>query len=551
MHFLFELLKKYKGLYYKLFALTVVNSLWAICLLLIINNSAAQKTSGFSDPALYVYLSIILLSFISSRYFQSLLIKITSDTSYNFQKNILNELRLTSLRDFEKLNNERIYTAINDSRVISEFPESIIEFFNSLVFVICGFAYLIWLTPLGGTVVLGLILVLAARYVLSTKGIEKDVYQVRELEDSYYKTIEDFIRGFKQLKMSSVRADNFYGNFMDKNRKLTKDLSEKLYLRFMLNNLLGYYSWYLVIGFIIFVLPHMVTLQPNQVGMFTVSLLFLMSPLMSAVRLVPTFSRVKVAFSRLGDFIRDVKAKHKEQGTVEEGNKISSDFEFVRFHSLSFVHESSDDRTFTLGPINLHINKGEVVFVTGGNGSGKSTFISLLTGMYAPTQGCLYFNNYKIGDHNSSEYKDRIAAVFTDHHLFSENYDGFVLTDVNTELQEHIQLFKLENVIRLSTLEKLHPNLSKGQQKRLALIYALMEKKDILVLDEWAAEQDPEFREYFYNHILSDLASKGKTIIAVTHDDRYFHCATRVIKFEYGNIVVDQDVSERVPENIK
>jgi putative ATP-binding cassette transporter len=80
-------------------------------------------------------------------------------------------------------------------------------------------------------------------------------------------------------------------------------------------------------------------------------------------------------------------------------------------------------------------------------------------------------------------------------------------------------------------------NLSTGQRKRMGLLIALLEDKPICVFDEWAAEQDPEFRSYFYEELLHQLKEEGKTIIAVSHDDRYFHHADKIIKMEYGQLV--------------
>ena len=85
-------------------------------------------------------------------------------------------------------------------------------------------------------------------------------------------------------------------------------------------------------------------------------------------------------------------------------------------------------------------------------------------------------------------------------------------------------------------------NLSTGQRKRLAYIMALLEDKQIYVFDEWAADQDPEFRKKFYNRFLNDMRLMGKTVIAVSHDDRYFDTADRIIKMEEGKIVQDKKV---------
>ena len=70
-----------------------------------------------------------------------------------------------------------------------------------------------------------------------------------------------------------------------------------------------------------------------------------------------------------------------------------------------------------------------------------------------------------------------------------------------------------------------------------ALIVALLEGKQVFVFDEWAADQDPLFRKIFYQRLLPELKSRGKTVVAVTHDDRYFAVADQVIKLEEGKVV--------------
>lgn len=82
--------------------------------------------------------------------------------------------------------------------------------------------------------------------------------------------------------------------------------------------------------------------------------------------------------------------------------------------------------------------------------------------------------------------------------------------------------------------------LSQGQGKRLALLTAYLEKRPIYLFDEWASDQDPFFRDVFYEKILLNLKQQGKTVLVISHDDRYFHLADRVIKLDYGKIEYDK-----------
>jgi ABC-type siderophore export system fused ATPase/permease subunit len=242
-------------------------------------------------------------------------------------------------------------------------------------------------------------------------------------------------------------------------------------------------------------------------------------------------------------FDAELKAAHNErlaEVTKQPGQK-HREFELLEFKNIGYTYfDQQKKQTFSLGPIDWQIKKGEVVFLTGGNGSGKSTFVNLLTGLYCPKEGQVLVNGKETSYPDYLNFKESISAIFTTNYLFSENYDDYELSCSNAELGKYIELVRMQNILRLnngkSTFED---KLSKGQQKRLAMIYALMEERPILVLDEWAAEQDPAFRAYFYTCLLPDLKRMGKTIIAVTHDDNYFLSADRIIKFDCGRIVSD------------
>ncbi|MFM7857020.1 MAG: ATP-binding cassette domain-containing protein, partial [Flammeovirgaceae bacterium] len=157
---------------------------------------------------------------------------------------------------------------------------------------------------------------------------------------------------------------------------------------------------------------------------------------------------------------------------------------------------------------------GEIVFIIGGNGSGKSTFVKLLVGLYTAHDGDIKVNSLAVKEDN---LKRHVAVVFSDPYLFTENYSNIDMNKQADRLVYLTKLMRLEKVIAFPNGEaRIDGDLSSGQHKRLALMNALLEDKPILVLDEWAAEQDPEFRKFFYFELLPLLRKEGKTIIAIT-----------------------------------
>ncbi|MFI6571429.1 ATP-binding cassette domain-containing protein [Nocardia fluminea] len=199
--------------------------------------------------------------------------------------------------------------------------------------------------------------------------------------------------------------------------------------------------------------------------------------------------------------------------------------------------DESEDAGFRLGPIDLVFEPGQITFIVGGNGSGKSTLAKLITGLYVPRSGSLSLNGERIDHDNIEWYRQNSSAVFTDFHLF-EDYLGFDRPGIDADVQRYLDELQIAHKVtvqdgRLSTVD-----LSQGQRKRLALLTALLEDRQIYVFDEWAADQEPRFRDVFYHEILTDLKRRGKTVIVITHDDRYFDCADQLVKLDFGLVAV-------------
>lgn len=211
------------------------------------------------------------------------------------------------------------------------------------------------------------------------------------------------------------------------------------------------------------------------------------------------------------------------------------DFQTIEFKSVYFHYPAKDPSSaFSVGPIDLVLQKGESLFLIGGNGSGKSTLLKLLTGLYFPVSGEVCVDGRRIDYQDYPAYRELFSAIFDDFFLFDRIYG---VDEVPAErIQSLLKLMQLENKVRFENGAFSDINLSTGQRKRLAMIVSLLDDKPICVYDEWAADQDPEFRKYFYGQLLEDLKAQGKTIIAVSHDDRYFHVADRVIKMDYGKM---------------
>ncbi|CAA9202365.1 cyclic peptide export ABC transporter [Flavobacterium collinsii] len=518
---------------------SIPNTILSFGIVYIINNVISGKEGFLTDYIGIVFISVVVYTYLLNIIFQKKINKRSFEVLYENEKKIFDKILKTSLITLEKLGAQRFYTAIEDLRIFSTFPEVVTHSINSLLMLILCMMYLFTLSVSSALVVIALMVTIAVIYFFVINTMSQKVGNLRKYNEYYYKYVDDVIKGFKGFKLSTQRRDNLMGNHLAPNRENAKELDFKINYVFLSINLISQYGLYLVIGVILFLLPEVGLLKREDVISYVVVLLFISGPINNLINMQNIYTRLMVANTRIKNFLKDFDTV---EATTEVHNMTPKVFDSLVFSDISFAYENDTaEKTFALGPINLSIEKGEMIFIIGGNGSGKSTFINILTGLYQPSEGEVILNKQQYIKGNT-DTQNLISAVFTDNHIFSQNYDNYSL-EQNKEYQELLKIMELDKVILDDKEDSARRPFSKGQSKRMSLIFALLEDKPILVLDEWAADQDPHFRKYFYENLLPKLKQEGKTIIAVTHDDTYFKHADRILKFDYGEIVKDFKVT--------
>jgi putative ATP-binding cassette transporter len=265
---------------------------------------------------------------------------------------------------------------------------------------------------------------------------------------------------------------------------------------------------------------------------YALVLLYMRGPLEGLIANLPELSRSRIALERIEKLRADLLQGNE---TWDQAQQPAPAFDRLELCAVSHrYHRESEDRSFMLGPIDLDLRSGELVFLIGGNGSGKTTFAKLLLGLYAPESGEIRVNGKPVAEQDREAYRQLFSAVFADFFLFDDVLGHDAAAD--RQAQQYLMRLQLAHKVGIENGRFSTTALSQGQRKRLALLTAYLEDRPLYVFDEWAADQDPLFKRVFYTELLPDLRARGKAVLVITHDDQYFHLADRCLKLEDGRL---------------
>ena len=541
MDFLSIILQRSRWFYAQLIFLGIFNGVLNTAFLILINSSVNNQPLPVLDGYNWqLFVVLLVLSLLITKTFQTKLIKLTTQINYEFEIRILEKLKAASFNDFDKLGSERVYATLGDLMALSNLPAVLINALNAFTVIIFCFVYLFATSWMAGLAILALMGLLLLFYLVRNKSVEKRLNVLRNIQNDFFRYLADALNGFKEVEIDATKEHSLYGDYIGKNRHQDKSLRRETSIKYMNNELTGNYSWFILIGSIMFLFPLLFDFNTAVISSFLITILYLMGPVANAISLIPTFTNVKIALERINQFMQMAEQAVENKETTDQPIESLGFEHSINFKDIAFTYQNVlEEDNFSFGPVNLQIQKGEVLFIIGGNGSGKSTFVNLLTGLMKHNEGSILVDGLEVTEDQLQAYRNMFSVIFTQPHLFSENYDNITLNEENEELRNLLELMELKDVINFVPEKNNIDNqgLSKGQQKRLALVLAILQKKPVMVLDEWAAEQDPQFRRFFYTNIVPQLKERGITLIAITHDDAYFNQADRIIKFDYGQTV--------------
>jgi putative ATP-binding cassette transporter len=475
----------------------------------------------------------MLLSTFASR---ALLVRLSQRAVFQLRMQLSRQILEAPLRHLERTGFHRLLAALTDDvQVITSALTAIPSLCINIATVAICLVYLGWLSI---SVLAGLFAFMAIgmfSYQLLLKRALKWLKLAREEQNSLFKHYRSLTDGAKELKLHGKRREAFFRKLLEPTATSFRQDNVRGMSLYAAADSWGQFLFFVFIALLLFLFPLVRNVDAGLLSGYTLTTLYILTPLEVLLSLMPMLGRAQVA-------LKQVEHLGLSLGTESfSGREPASDETAARFHSLEFVgvehayrHEAGD-RNFNLGPIDLSFRSGEVVFLVGGNGSGKTTLAKILTGLYAPEAGRIVLNGETVTDETRERYRQHFSTVFSDFYLFEELL-GLDRADRDDGVRSYLERLQLDHKVQVKDGSFSTTELSQGQRKRLALLTAYLEDRPFYVFDEWAADQDPLFKGIFYNRLLPELKARGKTVLVITHDEKYFPAADRIMKLDYGKL---------------
>jgi len=516
--------------------MTILAGLSSAILLGIIN--AAVKTANIEEVSfnnLLLFIVTLVAFIVTEKYMLKYGVVIIEEVLGRVRNRLSKKILQADLLTLDRIGSSEIYNRMSsETAIISRSAGILVASMQSLVMIIFVLFYIATLSLLAFGLVLGLLTLAIYLYLTNQKKIKSELNQTNQKEVQFLNALTDMLHGIKELKFNFLRTEDLKHDVLDISSSL-KELKFSLNRKYDNNYIFAQTFFYILIASIIFLLPKYGITFSDTITQIVTAILFIIGPISNVVMVVQIYNEVDIASQNI------VKLEQRLDETLdfETGMADIPEIKFrnnIELQDIEFQYYGENgNQIFGIGPMNLKINQGEIIFIVGGNGSGKTTLMKVLSRLYNPSKGKIFIDGLEVTSSLMPSYRQLFSSVFNDFHLFVKLY-GF--RDISFErVYELLRQMDLSNKTEFLKDKFSNLNLSTGQRKRLALVISILEDKPIYLFDEWAADQDFNFRECFYKEILQQMKKNGKTIIVITHDERYFHIADKVIKLELGKIL--------------
>ena len=509
-------------------------------------NTGVQDAGNGQKPGLWAATLFLVALFLFMKSQEFVTITATAEIEaiiHKLRVRIMDMIRRSELLEVEKIGRSRIVAAVtSDAAVLTQASNMLCFTIQGAVLIFFVGLYVAYLSL--AAFILTFVIVVGAGTIFhyKNKRLAAQKGESAAWERRLYERLTDFLDGFKEVRLNRPRSDDLYADAAEVSMTAAniKIRTQAETFKMIVTSQI---SMYVLLGAVVFVAPNLSdSLGGTSIAKATTALLFIVGACFGLVQSIPILLNANAAADR----IARLEGALETALSATDPRDITARKHFDKIEMQNIVFRYTDrfsDTVFKIGPIDFTLNKGELVFITGGNGSGKSTFLRVLAGLYPPDSGEIFVDGTRINDNTRDDYRALMSAIFFDYHLFQRLY-GIDEPDP-AELDRLLRKFRLEDKTGLVNGSFRTLDLSGGQRRRLALIVSMLEKRPIMLLDEWTAEQDPEYRRKFYDELLPEMLQAGATIIVITHDDRLLdelRLPARKIRMDEGRIVEQRTI---------
>ena len=508
--------------------------------LLALINSLLNDPEGATGGLLWSFI-LFCLVMLTSRVVSGVLLNSLSQAAmFNLNMKLCRKILNAPLRQLEELGAARLLASLTSDIPVIANTVTLIPVLCMQVAILGGcLIYLAWLSWKVLLLVLGFMVLGVASYQIPMMTALRYLGLAREDRDVMFKHFRALTEGVKELKLHRARRQAFLSENLQ-----TSAASFRRHSLLGNNILTAVSSWghlliFVLVGLLLFALPALQPVDARILIGYTIIILYMLAPLEVILNTLPELGQANVAARKIDALGLSLEADSTEAEFATEPRPEPSWGCLELVGVTHAYYRERENGSFKLGPIDLCLHPGELVFVTGGNGSGKTTLAKLLVGLYAPEAGEIRLGGDPIRDETREYYRQHFSMVFSDFYLF-ETLLGMREPKLDSAARDYLAQLQLDQKVEINAGVLSTIDLSQGQRKRLALLTAYLEDRPIYVFDEWAADQEPVFKEVFYSELLPKLKARGKLVIVISHDDRYYHVSDRIIKLDYGRIDYDK-----------
>jgi putative ATP-binding cassette transporter len=526
------LIKQSKWLFITATIAGVISGICGVFLLTVINTVISSENIAAAMQQLWPFVACVVGGMLSGMLSSVLFEQLQQHAHANVRHFITSRVLNTDYRKLENMGGAKIQSALADhSSNVAQFFVSMPDIIINAVVVAGCLAYLAvlsWSIFLIAIVVIGLG---ALGYHLVHLRAIKHLDLASDEQDHLFSYFRSLIEGAKELRLHRKKRHCFKEQVLGKSIDKVRHERATGMSIFMIATNWGNFLIYAFIGLVFFVLVGDTPNRTEIITGFTLVFIYMISPLELLLLSLPRANMAKISARRIDDVTKHLEPEN-QKNTASAVNSFSE--LTLRNVSHSYYHEQSDE-VFSLPAINVSFKPAELIYLVGGNGSGKTSLAKLVTGLYNPEQGEVLLDGQIVTDTERDDYRQLFSAVFSDFYLFES-----LLENDSPELEAKgnalIKKLNLHHKVKIENGAFSTQALSQGQRKRLALVVAYLEDRPFYLFDEWAADQDPAFKDIFYKELLPELTARGKTVLVISHDDRYFHLADRLLKMDNGHL---------------